>query len=145
MTFTPSIGIVIPTFRAAKHLPYCLPPLLLSSLKPRILVIDSSSDDETVTLAKQFGVETLVIPQSEFNHGTTREKGRRYLNTDIVVMITQDAVNAISLDMLEKLVEPLINKKPLWLMRDRCLIWEQVFSNPFPVISIILPMATFVG
>src|ERR1700730_8703057 len=86
-----SVGVVIPTFQAAKHLPHCLPPLLQSPLKPRILVIDSSSTDGTVAIAREMGVETLVIPQNEFNHGMTREKGRRHLQTHISVMLTQDA------------------------------------------------------
>lgn len=104
------IGIVIPTFQAAKHLPYCLPPLLNSSLKPRILIIDSSSTDQTVAIARSMGVEALVIPQSEFNHGTTREMGRQYLDTPIIVMITQDAY-ATSSEMLEHLVKPLIERQ----------------------------------
>lgn len=106
----PSIGIVIPTFQAAKHLPHCLKPLLQSPLKPRILVIDSSSTDETVAIAQTMGVETLVIPQQEFNHGTTREIGRQYLRTSIVVMLTQDAY-ATSPNMLEYLAKPLIEQK----------------------------------
>jgi rhamnosyltransferase len=105
-----SIGIVIPTFRAAQHLPHCLPPLLQSPLKPRILIIDSSSPDQTVDIAQKMGAETLVIPQVEFNHGTTREKGRQYLHTSIVVMMTQDAY-LVSSDMLEELVKPIFQKK----------------------------------
>ena len=104
------IGIVIPTFQGAKQLPHCLAPLFQSPLKPRILVIDSSSTDGTVQIAQEMGVETLVIPQKEFNHGTTREKGRRMLGTPIVAMITQDAY-AHSSDMLELLVQPLLEKK----------------------------------
>lgn len=104
------VGIVIPTFQGAKDLPHCLAPLLQSRLKPRILVIDSSSTDGTVQIAQEMGVETLVIPQREFNHGTTREKGRRMLGTPIVAMITQDAY-ANSSDMLEYLVKPLLEKK----------------------------------
>ncbi len=104
------IGIVIPTFQAAKHLPQCLPPLIQSSLKPRLLILDSSSTDETIPLARSMGAETLIIPQKEFNHGTTRERGRRYLNTSIVVMMTQDAYPTSS-EMLEHLVRPLIEKK----------------------------------
>lgn len=107
---SPSIGIVIPTFQAAKHLPFCLPPLINSPLKPRILIIDSSSTDETISLAKKMGAETLVIPQSEFNHGLTREKGRLHLDTDIIVMITQDAY-ATSSDTLEKLITPIVQQK----------------------------------
>lgn len=107
---TTQIGIVIPTFQAAKHLPHCLPPLLQSPLKPRILIIDSSSRDGTVEIAKEMGAETCVIPQNEFNHGSTREKGRRMLSTPIIVMLTQDAY-AESPDMLEHLVAPLLQKR----------------------------------
>lgn len=106
----PSIGVLIPTFQAANHLPQCLPPLLQSSLKPQILVIDSSSTDDTVNIASSMGAQTLVIPQSEFNHGLTRERGRLILNTDIIVMMTQDAY-ASSPDMLEHLVRPILEKK----------------------------------
>lgn len=105
-----SVGIVIPTFNAAKHLPYCLPPLLQSSLKPRILIIDSSSTDNTVAIARSMSIETIVIPQSEFNHGTTREKGRKILGTSIVVMLTQDAY-ATSPDMIETLIYPLVQQQ----------------------------------
>lgn len=56
------------------------------------------------------GVETLVIPRSEFNHGATREKARRHLNTDIIVMMTPDAY-AFDPTMLEKLIHPILNKQ----------------------------------
>lgn len=107
---SPSVGVVIPSYQAAKHLPHCLPPLLNSSLKPKVLVIDSSSTDESVKIARSMGAETIVIPKSEFNHGLTREKGRKFLNTSIVVMMTQDAY-AVSADMLEQLVSPLFENK----------------------------------
>lgn len=105
-----TIGVVIPTYQAAKHLPFCLPPLLHSSLKPKILVIDSSSTDGTAALAKEMGVEVVIIPKNTFNHGTTREKGRQILNTSIVVMITQDAYLCHA-HMLELLIAPLIENK----------------------------------
>lgn len=106
----PSIGVLIPTFQGAKHLSKCLTPLLESPLKPRVLVIDSSSTDGTASLAQSMGAETLIIPQIEFNHGLTREKGRRLLGTDIVVMVSQDAY-AVSPQTLGKLVQPLVNRQ----------------------------------
>lgn len=86
-----SVGVAVMTHCAKKHLPHCLPPLLNSALRPRVLVVNSSSNDGTVELAQELGAETLVIPRREFNHGTTREAARRYLKTDIVGMITPDA------------------------------------------------------
>lgn len=102
-----SVGIVLTTYQAEKHLHRCLTPWLKSPLKPRILVIDSSSTDQTVALSKELGVETLIIPQKDFNHGLTRDLGRRHLNTDIIVMITQDAY-AVGEHVLEKLIAPLL-------------------------------------
>jgi rhamnosyltransferase len=105
-----TVGIALLTLNSAPHLPYCLPPLIQSSLKPRILVVDSSSTDGTVELAKQFGVETVVIPRSSFNHGLTRELARNTLQTEIVIMATPDAY-ACGPDALEKLVKPLMEGK----------------------------------
>lgn len=105
-----SIGVVVVTHQAKHHLKHCLPPLLNSSLKPRVLVVNSSSNDGTVETAQQMGAETLVIPRKEFNHGVTREKARRHLNADIAVMITPDAYLNDSCT-LDKLIEPIVSGK----------------------------------
>jgi len=88
----PSVGVVVLTYNAAKYLENCLRPVLASPLAPKILVVDSSSRDGTVALAQGLGIETLVIPQSQFNHGATRELARKHLGTDIAVMLTQDII-----------------------------------------------------
>lgn len=106
----PTIGVAVITYRAKHHLPFCLPPFLTSPLKPRVVVVNSSSHDGTVELAQEMGAETFVIPRGEFNHGTTREKARQHLNTDIIVMVTPDAY-ATDNQVLEKLVTPIILKK----------------------------------
>lgn len=104
---TKTIGIAVITHHAKHHLPQCLPYYLQSSLKPKVLVVNSSSNDGTVEAAQELGAETLVIPRQEFNHGSTREKARKHLGTDIVVMITPDAYPADK-HVLENLVAPLI-------------------------------------
>lgn len=105
-----SVGVAIITHNARHHLQHCLPPLIQSPLKPRILVVNSSSNDGTVETAQQMGVETLILPRCIFNHGTTRETARKHLNTDIVVMMTPDAY-AVDATLLEKLIEPLLLKQ----------------------------------
>lgn len=104
----PSIGIVIPTLNAAKNLAHCLGPLTDSPLRPQILIIDSSSNDDTIKIAQSFNAKTVVIDRTDFNHGKTREMARRQLNTNIIVMVTQDAY-AIDKDVLKKLVHPIIH------------------------------------
>jgi rhamnosyltransferase len=110
MSNSPTIGVIFITHFAEKHMPRCLPPFLNSPLKPRVLVVNSSSGDGTLAIAKEIGAETLLIPRKEFNHGLTREKVRKHLQTEIVVMMTPDAY-AVDEHVLEHLVSPLIKKE----------------------------------
>lgn len=102
-----SLGVAIITHRAKHHLPKCLPPLLKSPLQPRILVVNSSSQDGTAELAQEMGAEVLLIPRNEFNHGTTRERARKHLGTKIVAMMTPDAY-PLNEELLSHLVKPLV-------------------------------------
>jgi rhamnosyltransferase len=85
------VGVVVITHRAREHLAQCLPPLLGSPLRPRVLVVNSSSSDGTVEEARRLGAETIVVPRDQFNHGLTREHARRAVGTPIVAMLTPDA------------------------------------------------------
>jgi rhamnosyltransferase len=101
----PAVGVAVITHRAREHLPRCLPPLLASPLRPRVLVVNSSSADGTVELARELGAETLVVPRRSFNHGLTRELARRHLGTPVVAMLTPDAYPRAA-DFLERLTAP---------------------------------------
>jgi len=103
-----SVGVAVITYRAVSLLPKCLPPLLASALRPKLLVVNSSSNDGTVELAEQMGAGVLVVPRHQFNHGTTREIARRALGTDIVVMMTPDAT-PLGTDLLSNLVRPIVD------------------------------------
>ena len=73
----------------------------------QVIVIDSSSSDDTVKLAKDAMFSVFSIPQSEFNHGGTRNQAVRFAEkfADVLVFMTQDAILA-SPDSLEKLLVP---------------------------------------
>jgi rhamnosyltransferase len=101
-----SVGVAVITHKAVSLLPLCLPALLASPMRPRVLVVNSSSNDGTVELAEALGAETLVIPRSEFNHGSTRERARHALGTDIAVMITPDA-RPLGPELVGNLVRPI--------------------------------------
>lgn len=102
----PSVGVVVVTHKARHHLDRCLPPLMDSRLRPRVLVVNSSSGDGTVEHARALGAETWVVERRSFNHGATREAARRLIGTDIVVMLTPDAY-ATGPEVLERLVAPI--------------------------------------
>jgi rhamnosyltransferase len=101
-----SIGVIVVTHNARQHLARCLPAYLNDPLKPRVLVVNSSSLDGTVELAQEMGAETLVVPRVDFNHGTTRELARKQLNCDIVLMVTPDAY-PVTPDLVERLSQPI--------------------------------------
>lgn len=103
-----SLGIIFITHNSKHHLKHSLPYFLNSPLKPRVLVVNSSSTDGTVELAQQMGAETLIIPRHQFNHGATREFSRKYLGTDIVVFMTPDAYPKDD-HLLEALIAPIIS------------------------------------
>jgi rhamnosyltransferase len=99
------VGVVVVTHRAREHLRHCLPPLLRSPLRPRVLVVNSSSGDGTVEEARRLGAEVMVVPRREFNHGLTRERARAALGAPVVAMLTPDAYPTGD-DFLERLVAP---------------------------------------
>lgn len=103
----PTIGVGVITYKDGKHLKYCLPPLLNSPLKPKVIVFNSSSNDGTVEEAERLGAETFVIPRKNMNAGFSREMTRKKLGTDIFVAMTPDAY-AVDEHMIERLVKPIV-------------------------------------
>jgi rhamnosyltransferase len=92
MTEPPSISVVIPVWNAQRYLPELIPLILGQTgvnLK-EILLLDSMSTDETVKTASGFE-KVRVIPEPEFSHGETRNRGIREASEELVVLMTQDA------------------------------------------------------
>jgi rhamnosyltransferase len=100
-------GVLLLTRNAEKHLQRCLGPVFDSPLKPKVLVIDTSSTDQTRAIAERLGAQIDIIKPLEFNHGAARERGRKLLGTEIVIMLTQDAY-FVDAGMLGYLVQPLL-------------------------------------
>ncbi|MCL2160315.1 MAG: glycosyltransferase family 2 protein [Betaproteobacteria bacterium] len=95
-----TIGIVIPTYNGGSVWERVVEALQAQrSDFDKILVIDSGSTDNTVTIARKAGFTVKEIFSHEFNHGSTRNSGLLEIDCDIVVFLTQDAIpsdNAIS-------------------------------------------------
>jgi rhamnosyltransferase len=88
-------SVIIPTLNAGESISRLFSALLSQDLgSPEILIIDSSSDDNTVAIAKEFGVKTLVIPRETFNHGKTRNIAALESAGEILFFMTQDALPA---------------------------------------------------
>lgn len=94
----PSISVIIPTLNAEEEIGPLLDSLLgLNTCPDEILVVDSSSDDMTQDIVKQYskkGVRLKVICRKEFDHGGTRHQAFLETRGDFVFFLTQDAVPA---------------------------------------------------
>lgn len=90
------IGLIVPTLNAGSLWPAWLAALKQQTRQPdSLLLIDSSSSDDTVALARRQGFEVHVIAKAEFNHGGTRQWGvERLADKDVIVFLTQDALLA---------------------------------------------------
>ena len=100
-------ALIIPTLNAAADIGRLLSTMLAQTLPPsEILVVDSSSEDETVPIASRVpGVRCVVIPRTEFDHGGTRDMALRMTQAEAVVFMTQDALPA-SPACMERLLAP---------------------------------------
>ncbi|MCQ8180580.1 glycosyltransferase [Methylomonas sp. SURF-1] len=90
------VGLIVPTLNAGAMWPEWLRALAGQTLKPDyLLLIDSSSGDATVELARAAGFEAKIIARRDFNHGGTRQFGVDYLaDAEILLFLTQDALLA---------------------------------------------------
>ncbi len=101
------VSIIIPTLNAAHYLPELLTRLNEQTVKDNeIIIIDSSSSDNTVEIAESFSANVIIIPQKEFNHGTTRNLGAGQARGDILAFMTQDVL-PVDECYLENLIKPL--------------------------------------
>ena len=108
-------GVIIPTYNAMSCDTFFELIKLLSTAKNdfgKILIIDSSSSDSTVEFMTNLGIEVLVIPVKEFNHGATRDMGVKILSDKYflkyVIFLTQDSL-LDSKDSLYSIMDPFDN------------------------------------
>jgi len=87
------ISIIIPTYNAENYLRKLLDGIKNQSIKDyKLIIIDSSSKDKTVQIARKYTNNITIIPQSEFDHGGTRTKAGQIAQGEILVYLTQDAL-----------------------------------------------------
>ncbi len=100
---------IIPTLNSSKTLAKHLEQLQHQSHKIDILLIDSSSEDDTVKIAKSKKINFLEINRSDFNHATTRNIALQH-EADFYFFLTQDAL-AVDNYLVAKLLKPFDDKE----------------------------------
>jgi len=98
------VAVVIPTCNAGKLWKELSQGLRIQGLPAsQVLIVDSSSKDDTRELAKADGYQVFRIERRDFNHGGTRKLAVELVPwASVVVYLTQDAILATpdSLDIL---------------------------------------------
>lgn len=100
------VSIIIPTLNAGDCLDQLLVRLKAQTVPCEIVIIDSSSTDNTIRIARGYGIEPMLTTAYDFNHGGTRNQAARASAGDTLVFFTQDAVPADRY-CIERLVKPL--------------------------------------
>lgn len=90
------VSVIIPTRNAERWIERQLNMLLMQTVEAEILVVDSGSTDQTISIISSFGehVRLLHIPRDSFNHGSTRDLAFRQSIGEFVLFFTQDAIPA---------------------------------------------------
>ncbi|MEM7311233.1 MAG: glycosyltransferase family 2 protein [Planctomycetota bacterium] len=108
------VSVVIPTWNGGPRFVALLEALAAQDLDDGIelVVVDSGSSDGTPERAAAAGAYVFRIPNSEFNHGGTRNRAIARSHGEIVVLLTQDAVPE-GRDFLRRLVASFDGDEPV--------------------------------
>lgn len=102
-----TISVIIPTLNGGTYLGELLRTLQEQSVSPKqILVVDSSSKDDTIKVCNIFKIDFIQIERNTFDHGGTRNLAASMATGDILVFMTQDTFFKNS-KCLENLIKPL--------------------------------------
>jgi len=87
-------ALVIPTLNAGDQFDEWLNAFDCQTYRPdRLILIDSSSDDNTIAKAIRAGFEIRIIEREDFSHGGTRQHAIDLLDDiEIIIFLTQDAI-----------------------------------------------------
>src|SRR5450759_2977227 len=101
-----SPSIVIRAFNEAKHLPRLLEGIRQQTLQDiEIILVDSGSTDDTVSIAESYGAHVAHIAPQEFTFGRSLNVGVQAATRGLVV-IASAHVYPVYPDWLERLLEP---------------------------------------
>jgi rhamnosyltransferase len=97
----------MPTWNAGPLLEEVLAAItsLEGTVFDELIAVDSGSSDGTQDRLRAAGFRVEPIPQSEFDHGATRDRGIAMSTGDVIVLLVQDAT-LLGTDWLAKMVAP---------------------------------------
>ena len=86
------VSVIMPVYNGAEHLPKSLPALLaLAGAKCEIIVVNDSSTDDSVALAKKYGARVIETLHRQ-GPAAARNLGARYAQGEILFFVDADVV-----------------------------------------------------
>ncbi|MFC1781566.1 glycosyltransferase family 2 protein [Planctomycetota bacterium] len=99
-------SIIIPTYNASKHLSYLLESFKSQTIRDyELVVIDSSSIDNTIEIANSYNAHVITVQKSDFDHGRTRTLAAQYAHGEIIIFLSQDIL-LYDKDSIENITRP---------------------------------------
>src|SRR5436190_21491977 len=90
------VTVALPTLNAGPALADVLAAVRAQRVAQdvELLICDSGSDDDTVSIAESFGARVITIDRSAFSHGGTRNLLMENARGEHVAFLTQDSIPA---------------------------------------------------
>ncbi len=109
---TLDISIIIRTLNESKYLPRLLVSINNQETvyKKEVILIDSGSTDETLSIAKHYGCKILHISRKEFSFGRSLNKGCKNAKGKVLVFVSGHCIPYDKF-WLDRLVKPIFEKK----------------------------------
>lgn len=107
------VSIVIRTYNEARHLGALLEGIRSQSapgLDAEVIVVDSGSTDETLSIAEHYGCRIEHIRKEDFSFGRSLNLGCRSASGDVLVMVSGHCI-PVNENWLANLVGPLADNK----------------------------------
>ncbi len=105
----PRISVVIRSYNEERHIGRLLEGILQQTVQDvEIILVDSGSTDDTLTIARRYPVRILSIRPEEFSFGRSLNRGCAAANGEIIA-IASAHVYPVYKDWLERLTAPFAN------------------------------------
>jgi rhamnosyltransferase len=102
----PRVSVIILTRNSAKTIKSVLDGVMKQNFNDyELLLIDTSSTDETLKIAKAYPCRIITINSDDFGHGRTRNYAARIARGEFIVYLTHDSVPE-SNNWLSELIKP---------------------------------------
>ncbi len=106
----PKISIIIRAYNEEKHIGKLLKGIQQQSLDSEVILVDSGSTDQTVSIAEKYGVKIVRLSPDEFSFGYALNLGCEVASGEFLVFASAH-VYPVYVDWLEQMVAPFSNKR----------------------------------